>query len=45
MPISRLSCRSVVVVTARYYQDYSPRAFQLQAGVFRDVFRAIPLLG
>jgi CubicO group peptidase (beta-lactamase class C family) len=32
----------VVVVTAGYYQDYSPRAFQLQNGVFRDVLRAIP---
>jgi CubicO group peptidase (beta-lactamase class C family) len=31
----------VVVVTAGYYQDYSPRAFQLQSGVFRDVLRAI----
>jgi CubicO group peptidase (beta-lactamase class C family) len=32
----------VVVVTAGYYQDYSPRAFQLQYGIFRDVLRAIP---
>jgi hypothetical protein len=32
----------VAVVTAGYYQDYSPRAFQLQSGVFRDVLRAIP---
>jgi len=32
----------VVVVTAGYYQDYSPRAFQVQSGVFRDVLRAIP---
>jgi CubicO group peptidase (beta-lactamase class C family) len=31
----------VVVVTAGYYQDYSPRAFQIQYGVFRDVVRAI----
>jgi len=31
----------VVVVTAGYYQDYSPRAFQAQYGVFRDVLRAI----
>jgi len=31
----------VVVVTAGYYQDYSPRAFQLQYGIFRDVLRAI----
>jgi CubicO group peptidase (beta-lactamase class C family) len=32
----------VVVVTAGYYQDYSPRAFQVQFGVFSDVLRAIP---
>jgi len=32
----------VVVVTAGYYQDYSPKAFQLQFGVFRDVVRATP---
>ena len=32
----------VVVVTAGYYQDYSPHAFQLQYGIFRDVLRAIP---
>lgn len=32
----------VVVVTAGYYQDYSPRAGQVQYGVFRDVLRAIP---
>ena len=32
----------VVVVTAGYYQDYSPRAFQVQSGVFRDVLRGIP---
>jgi len=31
----------VVVVTAGYYQDYSPRAFQVQSGVFRDVLQAI----
>ncbi len=31
----------VVAVTAGYYQDYSPRAFQVQYGVFRDVLRAI----
>jgi len=31
----------VVVVTAGYYQDYSPRAFQVQYGVFMDVLRAI----
>jgi CubicO group peptidase (beta-lactamase class C family) len=33
----------VVVVTAGYYQDYSPQAFQLQSGIFRDVVRAISL--
>jgi len=31
----------VVAVTAGYYQDYSPKAFQLQYGVFRDVLRGI----
>jgi len=31
----------VVVVTAGYYQDYSPQAFQVQSGVFSDVLRAI----
>jgi hypothetical protein len=31
----------VVVVTAGYYQDYSPQAFQVQFGIFRDVLRAI----
>ncbi|MGY8661700.1 serine hydrolase [Bradyrhizobium sp. UFLA05-109] len=31
----------VVVVTAGYYQDYSPQAFQLQLGVFKDVVQAI----
>jgi CubicO group peptidase (beta-lactamase class C family) len=31
----------VVVVTAGYYQDYSPKAFQVQYGVFRDVLRGI----
>jgi CubicO group peptidase (beta-lactamase class C family) len=31
----------VVAVTAGYYQDYSRQAFQLQAGVFRDVLRAM----
>ncbi len=31
----------VVAVTAGYYQDYSPQAFQVQAGIFRDVLRAI----
>jgi CubicO group peptidase (beta-lactamase class C family) len=32
----------VVAVTAGYYQDYSPQAFQVQSGVFRDVLRGIP---
>jgi CubicO group peptidase (beta-lactamase class C family) len=32
----------VVVVTAGYYRDYSPHAFQLQSGVFKDVLRAVP---
>ena len=31
----------VVVVTAGYYQDYSPRAFQVQSGIFGDVLRGI----
>jgi CubicO group peptidase (beta-lactamase class C family) len=31
----------VVVVTAGYYQDYSPEAFQVQSGIFRDVLRGI----
>ena len=31
----------VVVVTAGYYQDYSPQAFQVQSGIFRDVLRAV----
>jgi CubicO group peptidase (beta-lactamase class C family) len=31
----------VVVVTAGYYQDYSPRAFKVQYGVFIDVLRGI----
>ena len=31
----------VVVVTAGYYQDYSPQAFKVQSGVFRDVLRGI----
>jgi CubicO group peptidase (beta-lactamase class C family) len=35
----------VVVVTAGYYQDYSPLAFRLQFGIFRDVLRAIPFAG
>jgi CubicO group peptidase (beta-lactamase class C family) len=35
----------VVAVTAGYYQDYSPHAFQLQSGVFKDVLRAVPPLG
>ena len=35
----------VVVVTAGFYQDYSPQAFRLQFGIFRDVLRAIPSAG
>jgi CubicO group peptidase (beta-lactamase class C family) len=31
----------VVVVTAGYYQDYSPQAFRVQSGIFRDILRAI----
>ncbi|MDH2381969.1 serine hydrolase [Bradyrhizobium sp. CER78] len=31
----------VVVVTGGYYQDYSPRAFQAQYGVFKDVLQGI----
>ncbi|GLR84840.1 serine hydrolase domain-containing protein [Bradyrhizobium iriomotense] len=31
----------VVMVNAGYYYDYSPQAFQLQYGVFRDVLRGI----
>jgi CubicO group peptidase (beta-lactamase class C family) len=31
----------VVVVTAGYYQDYSPQAFKVQYGVFRDVLRGL----
>jgi CubicO group peptidase (beta-lactamase class C family) len=31
----------VVAVTAGYYQDYSPQAFQLQYGVFKGVLQAI----
>jgi CubicO group peptidase (beta-lactamase class C family) len=31
----------VVVVTAGYYQDYSPAAFKLQFGVFMDVLREV----
>jgi len=31
----------VVVVTAGYYQDYSPQAFQVQYSVFADVLQAI----
>jgi CubicO group peptidase (beta-lactamase class C family) len=33
----------VVVVTAGYYQDYSPRAFQVQSNIFRGVLRAASL--
>ncbi len=35
----------VVVVTAGYYQDYSPQAFRVQSGIFRDVLRAISPAG
>jgi CubicO group peptidase (beta-lactamase class C family) len=35
----------VVVVTAGYYQDYSPRAFQTQYGIFKDVLRAVSAPG
>ena len=35
----------VVVVTAGYYQDYSPQAFQLQLGVFTDVLQAVSFPG
>jgi CubicO group peptidase (beta-lactamase class C family) len=35
----------VIVVTAGYYQDYSPQAFQVQSGVFKDVLRAISSAG
>jgi hypothetical protein len=28
-------------VTAGYYQDYGPRAFQVRSGIFRDVLRGI----
>jgi len=31
----------VVVVTAGYYQDYSPQAFHVQYGVFKDVLQAL----
>jgi CubicO group peptidase (beta-lactamase class C family) len=31
----------VVAVTAGYYQDYSKRAFALQAGVFHDILQAV----
>jgi CubicO group peptidase (beta-lactamase class C family) len=34
----------VVVVTAGYYQDYSPQAFQVQSGIFRDVLAAVSAL-
>ena len=33
----------VVAVTAGYYQDYSPHAFQVQSGIFRDVLRGFRL--
>jgi CubicO group peptidase (beta-lactamase class C family) len=35
----------VVVVTAGYYQDYSPQAFQVQDNVFSDVLRGISAPG
>jgi len=35
----------VVAVTAGYYQDYSPQAFQVQFSVFSDVLRAISPAG
>ena len=35
----------VVAVTAGYYQDYSPQAFKLQYGTFRDVLRAVSPAG
>ena len=35
----------VVVVTAGYYQDYSPQAFRLQYSVFGDVLQAISPAG
>jgi CubicO group peptidase (beta-lactamase class C family) len=35
----------VVVVTAGYYQDYGPQAFQVQSGIFRDVLRAVAPAG
>ncbi len=35
----------VVVVTAGYYEDYSPQAFRTQFGVFKDVLRAVPAPG
>src|SRR5262245_25111472 len=33
----------VVVATAGYYQDHTPRAFQVQSGNFRDILRALHL--
>jgi CubicO group peptidase (beta-lactamase class C family) len=35
----------VVVETAGYYQDYSPHAFQVQSGVFKDVLRVVSSVG
>jgi len=35
----------VVVVTAGYYQDYSPQAFKAQYEVFTDVLRAVSQTG
>ena len=31
----------VVAVTAGYYQDYSPQAFELQASIFTDVLKVV----
>jgi CubicO group peptidase (beta-lactamase class C family) len=35
----------VVVVTAGYYEDYSPQAFHLQYGVFKDVLQGVSPAG
>jgi hypothetical protein len=32
----------VVVITAGYYQDYSPQAFRVREDIFRSVLRAAP---
>jgi hypothetical protein len=31
----------VVVITAGYHQDYSPRALQVRENIFRDVLRVV----